>query len=230
MKTVDWAASSIKGGKRKARESALVELLVREFVEQEPDDALAGWRRRNLGLVKHGRRVEVAGLPATPHQLPEDKHSSEGEDAQDSSGNVLDSFETGDKSLPENGDRNENGKADAGDRVSEPLGDVRAGEVSNGVEKDGRQREDEAGPDNNAERTGPFGEIKQRSKQKRKRDNVDDDRNNDGGGRTNEVVDQIVLCRDERTGQVEQIQVGKPKGHRGRMSEGPHSLLSFNPR
>ena len=36
-----------------------------------------------------------------------------------------------------------------------------------------------------------------------------------------------MLGGDERTGEVEQIQVGEAEGDCGRMSEGSHSLLSF---
>ena len=63
----------IEGGKVEARKAALVELLVREFVEQEPDDPLVAWRRCELGSVERGRWVEVAGLPAAPNQLREDR-------------------------------------------------------------------------------------------------------------------------------------------------------------
>ena len=96
-------------------------------------------------------------------------------------------------------------EADDGDGVGEPVGDLGAGEVGEGMEKNRRQSKNEGRPDNDAESAGPFGEEEECRKEERKGDDVDDDRNDDRGRRTDEVVDKIVLTGDERTGEVEQI-------------------------
>ena len=166
-----------------------------------------------------GAWVEVAGLPAAPDQLREDKQAGEGEDAQEGSSDVLNSFKAGKEFSPEERDRDQGEEADAGDEIGDPVGNLGAGEVGDGMEKDGGQSEDEGRPDDDTECTGPFGKKEKRCQEKRESDDVDDDRDDDGGGRTDEVVDEIVLGGDERTGEVEQIQVREAEGDRGRMSE-----------
>ncbi len=180
--------------------------------------------------MQRGGRVEVAGLPATPDQLRGDEQAGECEDAQDSGCGVLDLFKAGKKFFPEECDRDECRQADAGDEIGEPVGDFVAGEVGDGVEKDRWQSEEEGRPDDDTESARPFGKIKQRSKEQGEGDDVDDDRNDDRRGRTDEVVDEVVIGGDERTGEVEQIQVREAKGDRGRMGEGSHSLFSFRTR
>ena len=132
-----------------------------------------------------GTGVEVAGLPCTPDQLREDDQAGECEEAQDGGCGVLDPFETEKKFLPEKGDRDKGEKADARNEVGEPIGNVEAGEVANGVEKDRRQSEKKGRPDDDAERAGPFGDKEKPGEEERKGDDVDDGWNDDGGGRTN---------------------------------------------
>jgi hypothetical protein len=98
------------------------------------------------------------------------------------------------------------------------------------VEKDRWEGEEEGGPDDDAKCAGPFGKVEQRSKQEGEGDDVDDDWKDDGRGRTDEVVDEVVIGGDERTGEVEQIQVRETKGDGGRVSEGSHDLFSFRAR
>src|SRR5271170_139227 len=136
----------VEGGKVETRKAALVELLVREFVEQEPDDPLVMRIRCELGFVERGRWVEVAGLPAAPDQLREDQQTGEGEEPQDGGGCVLDPFEAGDESPPEDRDRYEDEQADDGDGVGEPVGDLGTGEVGEGMEKNRRQSKNEGRP------------------------------------------------------------------------------------
>ena len=221
---------AIEGGEFEAGEAAFVELLVGELVEQQPDDAAMRRRRSALCLVERGRSIEVAGLPAAPDQLREDEQAGEREETQDGGGGVLNLFKAREKSSPEEGNCDQYGKADAGDEVGEPVGNFSAGEVGDGVEKDRWQGEEEGGPDDDAESSGPFRQVKQRSQQKGEREDVDDDRNDDGRGRTNEMVDEVVIGGDERAGEVEQIQVRETEGDCGRMGERPHSLFSFNAR
>jgi hypothetical protein len=98
------------------------------------------------------------------------------------------------------------------------------------MEKDGGQREEEGRPDDDAECSGPLRQIKQRSQEKGESDDVDNDGNDDGRRRTDEVVDEVVIGGDERTGEVEQIQVREAERNRGRMGEWSHNLFSFRVR
>jgi hypothetical protein len=86
------------------------------------------------------------------------------------------------------------------------------------VEKDRWQGEKEGGPDNDTKSARPFGKVKQRGEKERERDYVDDDRNDDGRRRADEVIDEIVIGGDEGTGEVEQIQVRQAEGDRSRVS------------
>jgi hypothetical protein len=143
---------------------------------------------------------------------------------------MLDAFEEREKLFPERADRDKGEKADAGDEVGEPVRGVEAREVRARVEKDGRKGEDECGPYDDAEGAGPFGKEEKPGEKEGQGDEVDDDRKNDGGGGTDEVIDEIVFGVDERTGKVEQIQVRKAKGDRGWMGEDSQSLISFRMR
>jgi len=77
----------VERGKVKAGKAALVELLVGEFVEQNPDDARVRLRgvRGDLSFVQYRSWIEIPSLPATPDKLPKDKQAREGEDTEEDS-------------------------------------------------------------------------------------------------------------------------------------------------
>lgn len=77
---------------------------------------------------------------------------------------------------------------------------------------------------------GPFGHEEKCCEEEREGDDVDDDRNNDGRSRAHEVVDKIVLGGDERTGEIQQVQVREAKGDRDGVGKRLHSLFSFRAR
>jgi hypothetical protein len=222
----------VEGGEFETRKTALIELLIGELVEQKPDNARPELRRcqRDLDLVECGRGVEVAGLPAVPDELREDEQTGEGEEPEDDSGRVLDSFKAGNESLPEDGDRDKSEETRYCNGVGKPIRNLGAREVGDGVEKDRWQSEDKGRPDDDPKSAGPFGQREKRCEEQRECDDIDDDRNDDGGGRTNEVVDKVVFGGDKRTGEVEQIQISQAKSDRDGMSKGLHSLFSFKPR
>lgn len=95
------------------------------------------------------------------------------------------------------------------------------------MKKDRREREDKGRPDDDAKRTRSFGHVKQRSEERGESNNVNNDRNDDRGSRPDEMVDKVVLCRDEGASEVEQIEVCQTEGNRSRMGERSHNLLSF---
>jgi hypothetical protein len=162
--------------------------------------------------------------------LREDKETGEGEESKDDGSRVLDSFEAGNEPLPEDGDRDKSKETRNSDGVGKPVRNLGAREVGDGVEKDRWQSEDKGRPDDDPERAGPFGEKEKHCKEQRECDDVDNDWNDDGGGRTDEMVDKIVFGGDKRTGEVEQIQVREAKGDRYGMGEGLHGLFSFRAR
>ena len=143
---------------------------------------------------------------------------------------MLNFFKARDEIFPEDGDREEGKETDAGDGVSQPIGDFEAGEVGEGVEKDRGQSENECRPDDDAEGARFFGEEEKQREKKREGDEVDDDRKDDRRGRTDEVVDEIVIRCDERASKVEQVQVREAKGYRDGVSKRLHSLFSFKMR
>jgi hypothetical protein len=222
----------VEGGESEARKTALIELLIGELIEQKPDNARPGLCRcrRDLDLVEYGRRVEVACLPATPDELREDEQTGEGEESKNDGSRVLDSFEAGNESLPEDADRDKSKETRNSDGVGNPVRNLSAREVGNGMKKDRWQSEDESRPDDDPESARPFGQKEKRCEEQRECDDVDNNWNDDGGGRTNEMVDKIVFGGDKRTGEVEQIQVREAKGDRDGMGEGLHSLFSFRAR
>ena len=216
----------IEGRKFEAGETALIELLVGEFVEQNPHDAMTGQasKRAACGV---GRGVQVTSLPAAPDQLGEDEQAGECEKAEDGRSGVLDGFEARKKFSPEDRDCHERQKTDGGDEICQPVGNFNAREVSDGVKEDRWQCEEKGRPDDDAEGAGPFGEVKECSEKEGKRDDIDDNRDDDGGGRTNEMIDEIVFGGDERACEIKQIQVRETEGYSDGMGERPHSLFSF---
>ena len=109
----------VERGKVEAGKAALVELLVGEFVEQNPNDSRVRRRiRGELSLVQCRSWIEIPSLPAAPDKLPKDKQAGEGEDAEEGSSRALNSFKARDEFSPEEGDRDQDEETDNGDGVS----------------------------------------------------------------------------------------------------------------
>jgi len=133
VKTVEL----VEGGKLKAGEAALVELLVGELIEDDPKNTSPGCALcRWLGMVQRASGIEVAGLCRAPDQLPEDEQTAEGEEAKNASGSRLYFIEEGQELLPSKGGGEEEDKGGECNDRRQPGGDFSVGEVGVGVEKD----------------------------------------------------------------------------------------------
>ena len=211
-----------------AGKATLIELLVGKFVEQNPYDPMTGFQSRsNLLLVKSGCGVQVTSLPAAPDKLGEDDEAGKCEKSENGRSGALDCFEARKKFSPKDHDRHECEQTKGGHEICKPVGDFNAREVSDRVEEVRWDREEKGGPDDDAQGARAFGEVKESSEKEGKGNKIGDDGDDDGGGRTNKMVDEVVFGRDERACEIKQIEVGQTEGYSDGMGERPHRLLFF---